>query len=70
MHSNPPRGKKRSKGKVAAEPISVSPLQRVREFPNECLCVVMKKLFCNACREHLSLKKSVLSKHLKSSMQA
>lgn len=66
--SNPPRiGKKKSKrGKIVAEP-HIAPSQRVKEFPEECFCVTLGKLFCEACRESLSVKKSVLCKHIKSS---
>ena len=55
-----PSGKKRCKGAVASEP-HVSPLTRVREYPNEFLGVVSGKLFCKACRETISVKKSVTS---------
>lgn len=65
LQTNPPKGRKRGKGEVAAEP-SVSPSERVREFPEEKLSNVMGKLFCIACRENLSVKKSVISQHIKS----
>ena len=57
---------KRSKGIVHHEPQSVSASQRVREFAGENLSVLSGKLFCSACRETLSVKKSVLIKHVKS----
>ena len=53
-------GKKILKG---YEPKSVSPSQRVEQFPNESLCVCNNKLFCLACREDLSLKVSVIRYH-------
>ena len=67
---NPPNGKKRSRlsrGDGASEPKSVNPHDRVKEFPNQSLTVSNKKLFCLACREELSLKRSVLRGHLQSS---
>ena len=57
----PPKGMKRSKGIVHHEPWSVSASQRVREFAGENLSVLSGKLFCNACWETLSVKKSVLN---------
>ena len=48
------------------EPRSVSASQRVSEFAGENLSVLSGKLFCNACRETLSVKKSVLIQHVKS----
>ena len=62
----PPKGMKRSKSIVHHEPRSVSASQRVREFTGENLAVLSGKLFCNACRETLSVKKSVLIHHVKS----
>ena len=62
----PPNGVKRSKGIVNHEPRSVSASQRVREFAGEHLFVLLGKLFCNACWETLSVKKSVLIQHVKS----
>ena len=67
---NPPNGKKRSRlsrGDGASEPKSFNPHDRVKEFSNQSLTVSNKKLFCLACREELSLKRSVLRGHLQSS---
>ena len=54
---NPPhKGKRRARGEGSSEPKTVSPHERVREFPDECLTVTGKgagKLFCNACHENL-----------------
>ena len=36
----------------------------MKEFPNECLEVRHCKLFCFACREELSLKKSTAINHI------
>ena len=55
VDSNPP-----PKGKRRAECASVSPRQRIDEFPDERLTVTGKggsRLFCNACREELSLRR-------------
>ena len=45
---------------------SVKPLQRTNVFPNESLVLSNGKLFCNSCREEVSLKKSVLKNHISS----
>ena len=67
ISSNPPKGTKKGKGRASSEPSNVSILDRVREFPGEHLCRYSGKLFCNACREPISVKKSVISQHIKSS---
>ena len=46
--ANPPKGMKRGKGAVSHEPQSVTPSQRMREFPGENLSVLSGKLFCTA----------------------
>ena len=73
IHTNPPPvGKKRSLYGTSAgkhDPKSVSPA-RVTEFPGEHLTVSAGKLFCNACRECLVLKRSVVASHVKSSKHA
>ena len=54
--NNPPTGKRRCKStndRKAAT--SIKPQQRVEEFKGENLCVSGGKLFCNACREELTL---------------
>ncbi len=65
LKSNPPKGLRSGKGSVAVEP-SIPPSTRVKEFPNEHLSVVSRKLFCQACREPVSVKKSVLQQHIRS----
>lgn len=63
----PPIGKKRSFGGNAMKDPKVHPSRRLKEFPNEELSVSDDgKLVCQACRETLSVKKSTLSSHLKS----
>ena len=60
MKGTPAKRKKISKGAVVAEPLSVAPSKRIKEFPDEKLSVVSGKLFCTACRENLSLPPSPL----------
>ena len=60
IDTNPPKGVRRARGEGANEPKTVSASQRVSEFPKECLTVSMKKLFCTACREELSIRKNVI----------
>ena len=50
----------------SSEPKSVTPQQRVRQFPNEELVVSNRRLFCRACREEISLKSSSVRNHVKS----
>ena len=67
--SNPPIGRKKSKGSSSFNPKTVVPADRVKLYPNEYLKVhpTLKMLFCTACREPVSLKKSVIDLHIKSS---
>ena len=46
------------------DPRNISPEDCVKEFLNECLTVRQGKLFCCACREELSLKKSTVKNHI------
>ena len=65
--NKPPVGKKRSKGGSTSSSLkSISPKDRVSEFDGEALTVSVGKLFCTACREELSMKKSVVSNHVSS----
>ena len=67
LNTLPPSGRKRSRGSITATcPKSVTPRDRVKEYPGERLLVSNNKLFCQACREELSLKKSSVEKHCKS----
>ena len=45
----------------------MTPLQRSKDFCEEKLTVSADKLFCLACREELSLKKSIIINHVSSS---
>ena len=66
-HNPPPIGQRRARGGGTSEPKTVSARERVNQFPNECLTVATgKKLFCNACREELSLRKNFVSNHVAS----
>lgn len=68
IRKNPPVGKKKSRGiKGANDPKSISPSERIRQFPDEYFKVSNKKLFCTACREELSLRKNILTNHVRSS---
>ena len=63
----PPVGRKISKGLAGNDPKSVSGAERVKAFPSEPFSVSSSnKLFCKACREQLSLKKSTIELHIKS----
>lgn len=48
----------------------MKPLQRTNKFPNESLVVPNGKLFCNSCREEVSLKESVIKSHIGSTKHA
>ena len=52
--------------KAVYEPKSVSPTTRVDQFPGEELTVSNGVLFCLACREPVSLKKSTVKLHIDS----
>ena len=67
--SNVSKRKRKSRGSTSAEPKHIQPHQRLRHFPSEPLTIAKNKklLFCEACREELSLNKGVLSNHMKSS---
>ena len=56
----PPLGKKRGKGSTTYDPKSVSPAEIVKTYQSEPFIVSSKKLFCSACREELSVKKSTI----------
>ena len=62
----PPKGKRRSSSRGNSDPKSVSPQQRLSEFPDEELSVSAGKLFCRACRECVGVKRSIVSNHIKS----
>ena len=61
----PPRNRSK-RPRCSSNPGSVIPAQRVREFPNEQLKVSAGRIFCTACREELSTKKSTIDNHIAS----
>ena len=65
IRCNPPVGVKKSKGlTLKSDPKSISPSDRLKEFPDQSFKVnCSKKLFCDACREVLSCKKSSIETH-------
>ena len=62
----PHDGKRRKAPCCSSDPKRVTPEQRLKEFPDQKLCVSARKLFCTACREEVALKKSIIELHLKS----
>ena len=67
--ANPQRapGTRKKRPSCSSNPKSVTPAQRVREFPNECFSVSARKLFCDACRQEVSLRCSIIKTHIVSS---
>ena len=63
---NPPKGKRRSCSRGLCDPKFVTPSQHVKEHSGEELVVSNGKLFCQACREELSLKANIVKNHIKS----
>ena len=65
---NTPRGKKKSRGNSTNDPTNIKPTQHIKEYPNEPFVVSNSKLFCNGCREELSMciKKSSVENHIAS----
>ena len=62
-YNPPPKGVKRGKGKEKGDPKNISASEHVNAYPNEHFSVSYKKLFCCACREDITTKKS---SHIKS----
>ena len=56
--------KRKSRAPNQTDPKTVSPADHVKQFPGECLEAQHDKLFCAACREELSLKKSTVKSHI------
>ena len=55
-------GKYGKRGKSDAKNVSLH--DRVAQFPNENLTIREGKLFCSACKERVSTKKSILKNHI------
>ena len=67
MQKNSPIGKKRSPGSSALKTkLKIHPSMRVHEFPGEELTVFFGTLYCTACQEHLSVKRSRTKNHVSS----
>lgn len=66
QYNLPPVGRKRSKGVRGQNDPNVNPYKRISEYPSEKLTVSVGRLFCKACREVLSVKRSTLDYHVKS----
>lgn len=68
LRKNPPSHPTYAKRRpsCSTDPKSVTPLSRAREFPDENLAVSAGKLFCTACREEISLKRSIVASHISS----
>ena len=57
-------------GRTENDPKRVPEADRIKQFPNEHFTLSGGKLFCLACREELSTKKSILELHTKSAKHA
>ena len=65
--TNPsPKGNRTSRGATPSDPKGVSPAQRLKAYPEEPFVLSHGQLFCNSCREELSVKSSSLRNHVKS----
>lgn len=66
IRRNVPSTRKRKTRPSCSTDPKVPPNQRVKEFPKEHFTQSAGKLFCNACREEVSLKRSIIIKHIDS----
>jgi len=48
------------------DPKNVKPIDRVKQYDSDYFQVSAKKLFCSACREEVSTKKSITDNHINS----
>lgn len=62
--------KRRCRGTTASDPKKVTPRQRVQEFSTEPFSVSNGYLFCKACREQISTKRSIIANHIRSTKHA
>ena len=67
IRRNPVTMRRKSKPCCSTDPKSITPHQRVKEFPDEPFIVSAGKLFCSACKEEISLKLSIINNHVKAS---
>ena len=65
--NDPPRCKRHCRSALSSDPKGISPSQRVREFEQESFVVSNGHLFCSACSEQLSLKRSMIRNCIQSS---
>ena len=70
VNAPPHTGVRKKKPECSTDPKGVSALQRAKEFPGEKIVVSAGKLFCSACREELSLKRSIVKNHVESAKHA
>ncbi len=63
---NPPGSRKRRRLGASTKAKAVSILERVKQFPNECLAKEGGALFCEACRTEIGMKKSLVKQHVNS----
>ena len=69
VNAPPHTGARRKKPLCSTDPKGVSTAQRAKEFSSE-LIVSAGKLFCSVCREELSLKLSIIKRHVQSAKHA
>ena len=62
----PPKGKRSNSGKTPKDSVKVKPEVRVGQYPEEHFTVSNGKLFCEACREQLNVKRSSINNHVQS----
>lgn len=64
----PPVGQKKCTGcgVKKSDPKTMTPAQRVRDFPNEPFSVDNGKLWCKCCSQELALKKDTIKNHIQS----
>jgi len=66
VRKNPPKGTKQKISFCTNDPKLIKPSQRCAEFSDAPLTVSGGKLVCTACREELSLKRSIIKNHVQS----
>ena len=64
--NKPPKGKRFTSGRESKGTVNIKPGQHIKEYPSEHFTISNGKLFCEACRKQLSLKKSTLNNHIQS----
>ena len=64
VNAPPHTGARKKAPTCTTNPKGVSAAQRAKEFSGEMITVSAGRLFCSACREELSLKRSVVTNHV------